>query len=265
MKGSDLAVRWALDAVASCDRAPLLMLSGAQGCGKSRAARMLAERDDARIATISLDDVYLTLAEREALARRVHPLFRVRGPPGTHDLGLLGDVIEALRSASPRARTRLPRFDKRADDRLPLSEQPVFEGRPDAIFLEGWLIGALADTGASTDQPVNDLEREHDPFGIWRAFQEEALATAYGPLWATSDRMAYLLAPGFAAVVRWRLEQQAELEGVAPADLSKAGQDWVDGFVRYFERITVRMLAGVRRQGQVFTLDDNRNVRSVSD
>ncbi|MEY4240648.1 MAG: hypothetical protein RJA14_344, partial [Pseudomonadota bacterium] len=54
------------------DRPPLIAVVGAQGCGKTTLARAAAERFGA--AQISIDDVYLTRAEREAMAREVHPL-----------------------------------------------------------------------------------------------------------------------------------------------------------------------------------------------
>ena len=55
------------------DRPPLIAIVGAQGCGKTTLAREAAARFGA--AQISIDDVYLTRAEREAMAREVHPLF----------------------------------------------------------------------------------------------------------------------------------------------------------------------------------------------
>src|SRR5690606_34530577 len=102
-----------LDAVGSLvaahaqpDRIPLIGIAGAQGSGKTTLARAAAERFGA--AHLSLDDVYLTKTERQTLARQVHPLFAVRGPPGTHDLALLEATVAALRAARPDSRTLLP-------------------------------------------------------------------------------------------------------------------------------------------------------------
>jgi hypothetical protein len=56
----------------------VLGVSGAQGSGKTtftgQLASCLAERGFA-VATLSLDDFYLTQVERAALARDKHPLF----------------------------------------------------------------------------------------------------------------------------------------------------------------------------------------------
>src|SRR4051812_33755031 len=70
----------------------ILGISGLQGSGKSTLATELidaARRRGWSAVSLSLDDVYLTRAERESLARAVHPLLRTRGVPGTHDLTLL--------------------------------------------------------------------------------------------------------------------------------------------------------------------------------
>src|SRR5690606_8279397 len=106
---------------------PVIGIAGAQGCGKTTLARAAAARLGA--AHLSLDDVYLTKAERQALAREAHPLFAVRGPPGTHDLALLERALAALRAAGADSRTPLPAFDKLADDRAPRTDWPVFAGR----------------------------------------------------------------------------------------------------------------------------------------
>src|SRR5690606_41673735 len=80
----DLVGRWIAEGASG--RPPVIGVVGAQGCGKTTLARAAAGRFGA--AQISIDDVYLTRAEREALARDVHPLLLTRGPPGTHDLRL---------------------------------------------------------------------------------------------------------------------------------------------------------------------------------
>jgi D-glycerate 3-kinase len=51
---------------------------------------------------LSLDDFYLTKAARAALAESIHPLFATRGVPGTHDLTLLNETINALRQPAGR-------------------------------------------------------------------------------------------------------------------------------------------------------------------
>ncbi|PTT43253.1 kinase, partial [Stenotrophomonas sp. HMWF022] len=75
---------------------PLILgLCGAQGSGKSTIAARLAKQVE-RSAILSLDDLYLTRAERQKLARAVHPLFATRGVPGTHDVALGVETIAAV-------------------------------------------------------------------------------------------------------------------------------------------------------------------------
>ena len=148
------------------DRPPRIAVVGAQGSGKTTLAREAADRFGA--AQISIDDVYLTRAEREAMAREVHPLFLTRGPPGTHDLGLLQGLIDSLSTAGPDDETAIPDFDKRGDDRWPADRWRRFRGRPSAVLIDAWCLGAQPEDAAALAVPVNDLERERDPDGRWR-------------------------------------------------------------------------------------------------
>lgn len=238
------------------DRPPLIAVVGAQGCGKTTLARAAAERFGA--AQISIDDVYLTRAEREAMACEVHPLFVTRGPPGTHDLGLLQQLIDTLSAAGPDDETRIPDFDKRGDDRLPVKDWRVFRGRPSAILIDAWCLGALPEEAAALMVPVNALEAERDADGGWRRAVNDLVGGACADFIAPFDAVLFLRAPSFDVVLDWRCQQEADLLGVAPADLPAADRDRLAGFIRYFERITRHMLDGGVRADVVVQLDRNR-------
>ena len=65
---------------------PVFAIAGLQGSGKSTLAAQVAARarsEGLRVAVLSLDDLYLTRAQRQRLALDVHPLLATRGPPGT--------------------------------------------------------------------------------------------------------------------------------------------------------------------------------------
>ena len=101
------------DALASGAR--VYGVAGLQGSGKSTLAAQvaaLAESRGRRVAVLSIDDFYLDHGARAALARDVHPLLATRGPPGTHDLALACDTIDALR-AGPTPRLAALRQDRR--------------------------------------------------------------------------------------------------------------------------------------------------------
>ncbi|HYD28372.1 kinase [Brevundimonas sp.] len=244
------------------DRPPLIAVVGAQGSGKTTLAREAAARFGA--AQISIDDVYLTRAGREAMAREVHPLFVHRGPPGTHDLSLLQRLIDRLSSAGPDDETAIPDFDKRGDDRWPADRWRRFTGRPSAILIDAWCLAALPEDESALAGPVNALEREHDPDGRWRRAVNSFVSGPYAGFAARFDSVLFLQAPGFDVVLDWRCQQEADLLGLAPDDLPQAERRRLAGFIQYFERITRRMLNGGVRASVTVQLDRNRQPLSVA-
>ncbi|MGV8929609.1 MAG: hypothetical protein ACOH1E_07645, partial [Brevundimonas sp.] len=246
---------------AAWDRPPLIGIVGAQGSGKTTLAREAAAVFGA--AQISLDDVYLTRARREQMAEEVHPLFLTRGPPGTHDLRLLSRLIRTLRTVRPDAKTLLPGFDKRGDDRRPIRDWTIFEGRPRAILVDAWCLGATPEDEAALVEPINALERDRDPDGLWRRTVNDLVAGPYADLAAGFDAILFLEAPGFDVVPGWRAQQEADLLGVAPTRLPPPERVRLSDFIQYFERLTRHMLAGGVRADVTVKLDGNRQPESV--
>ncbi|MDJ0920024.1 MAG: HAD-IIB family hydrolase [Henriciella sp.] len=238
---------------------PLLLVSGAQGLGKSTALKAVQAHFEDRIAVLGIDEFYLTKAERLALANTVHSLFETRGPPGTHDLDLIHATIDQLRAAGPDTKTPLPAFDKRIDDRKPDADSPVFVGQPKAIILEGWLIGALPDPEAPSQPPMNPVEAQ-DTDGIWRRYQEDQLAGPYAALWDRADAFCHLMAPSFDAVLGWRLQQEETTFGLAPGTLPEDRRAWIETFILHYERLTKRMLSGGVRAGHCICVNTRREV-----
>lgn len=238
------------------DRPARIAVAGAQGSGKTTLARAAAARFGA--VQISIDDVYLTRAQREAMARDVHPLFVTRGPPGTHDLGMLSELMDRLSVARPGVDTPLPDFDKRGDDRLPAGRWRTFAGRPSAILIDAWCLGAVAEDATALNRPINALERDRDPDAVWRRTVNDFVGGAYADFAAGLDAVLFLKAPGFDVVLDWRCQQEADLLGVAPADLPAAERTRLADFIQYFERVTRRMLAGGVRADASVSLDRNR-------
>ena len=75
----------------------IIAVCGAPGTGKSTLANAcLAGLNsfDTQGIVVSLDDYYLPRAERQTLSETEHPLFSVRGVPGTHDLDLLAEHLQ---------------------------------------------------------------------------------------------------------------------------------------------------------------------------
>jgi D-glycerate 3-kinase len=241
---------------------PVFGISGAQGCGKSYLGRALAAHFGG--ACLSLDDVYLTRAERQELATRLHPMFCVRGVPTTHDLVLLQDVILQLQHAEEDSVTPLPAFDKLGDNRLPRSDWSAFIGRPRLIIVEGWCLGAMPIEDARLVIPINSLEREQDPEGVWRKAWNEVLAKEYTRFFAHFDAILHLKAPSFDVVLDWRCEQEEGLLGLLPGTLPPHRRAELTGFIAHFERLTRQMLAGGVAATAQFRLDPARSVIDIN-
>ncbi len=238
-------------------------LTGSQGSGKSTLATqlppLLAARN-LRAAVLSLDDLYLPKAERQRLARDVHPLLATRGVPGTHDVALGVEVLASLGRAGA---TLIPRFDKAADDRLPQAEWTRFDGPADVIVFEGWCVGARPQPPEALVRPLNDLERTRDPDGVWRRYANDALAGPYRALFDPIGFQALLLAPSFDVVLGWREQQEHAL-------IAKGGAGQSDAelavFVQYYERLT--RWIGEEMPGRAHVtaqLDPERNVSGLAE
>ena len=228
---------------------PLVLgINGAQGTGKSTLAHLLAElleQDHGkRVAILSIDDIYLTKAERQALADDVHPMLATRGVPGTHDVHLGIDTIESLKKLGDGESIRIPRFDKSVDDRFPEEEWTSIEGPVDLIIFEGWCIAATPCADYELNEPMNTLESDKDGYGLWRHYVNEQLKGDYKTLFAMLDKLVLLKAPDFDCVFRWRSEQEQKLRDKAGEDASGVmSDDEVAEFIQYYERITRRNLA----------------------
>lgn len=243
-------------------RGPCIIgLCGAQGSGKSTLANALRRAlvaGGVSAATLSLDDLYLTKAERHAMARKVHPLFATRGVPGTHDIALGEHVLAELDLGEP---IRLPQFDKAADDRMPESAWPLIEPPLDVLIFEGWCVGAQPEDANALASPINDLEADEDRDGIWRRAVNDALAGGYQRLFARLDRLILLAAPSFEIVPRWRREQEMALRRTRPEGGAIMDSKALDRFVQHYERITRHILLEMpTRADLVLRLDDNRRV-----
>ena len=244
---------------------PLVLgICGAQGSGKSTLVAALAERltgEGIAVATLSLDDLYLTRAERQRLASEVHPLFATRGVPGTHDITLGLGVLDALvrGEAAP-----LPRFDKALDERLPPAAWPSAPADTQVVLLEGWCLGARAQPAEALAAPVNPLEQREDPAAIWRGHANAALSGPYRQLLARIDQLILLAAPSWEVVAHWREQQEAELR----AQTSGAGvmtPAQVQRFIQHYERLTRWILQEMpERADVVVRLGARREVLGIT-
>lgn len=250
-------------ALAACpDRLQVIGLCGAQGSGKSTLAKGVAARlgeTGVPAAVLSLDDLYLTRAERLVLAHRVHPLFAIRGVPGTHDVALGLGLLAALDRGE---RTLLPCFDKALDDRAPPRRWPMAPEGTRVLLFEGWCIGAAPQREHDLEAPVNALERNEDRDCIWRRTVNSHLAGEYREVFARLDKLVLLAAPDFGIVHRWRNEQEEKLRAAGARNAMSEVE--IGRFIQHYERLTRHVLGEMPgRADLVIALNADRTVRQV--
>ena len=222
----------------------LIGINGAQGSGKSTTAKLLAislqEVHGLRTIQFSIDDFYLTHAERQGLAEKIHPLLATRGVPGTHDIALLEKTLTSLINAGTETETAIPRFDKATDDRVPSSDWHHVRGAPQIIILEGWCVGSKAQPDELLDEALNLLEAEEDPDAAWRRYVNEQLKGTYHDLYRKFAHLIMLKIPDFSLVSEWRTLQETKLAQARPApDQSRImTASELSRFIMHFERIT---------------------------
>jgi D-glycerate 3-kinase len=209
----------------------IIGISGAQGSGKSTLATMLAQMFNTTgcsAAAVSLDDYYLSKAQRRQLAEKVHPLLAQRGVPGTHNIAQALADVRAVLAGKPVA---LPQFDKALDElAATLPAQTL-----DILIVEGWCLGVPAQTEAELATPVNELEAHEDSSGRWRRYVNTQLREPYAEYWRLMTPLVWLQAPNWDCVCRWRAKQEQQLwqsrgKGMTEAELAR--------FMLPFQRLT---------------------------
>jgi len=248
-------------AMQAMDGPVVIGINGAQGSGKSTLCmflEVLLVEHNQRSATLSIDDLYLTKAERDRLAREVHPLLATRGVPGTHDTALGRSIIEDFRAGRD---LEIPRFDKSVDDRL--SEPERVKGPLQVLLFEGWCLGAVPQGDAALAEPVNDLEAAEDPDLVWRRYVNEALDGGYKALFGELDILVMLKVPDFAAVRRNRALQEDKLRARHPGAPGLMDEAALNRFLDQDERLTLHMLAEMPGRADL-VIEVDRNQRPVS-
>lgn len=245
----------------------IIGINGAQGSGKTTFSclmKIVLEMGfGLRVVALSIDDIYLTRARREELAATVHPLLLTRGVPGTHDVALGISTLDALCNASPSTVTMIPRFDKATDDRMPEPLWDRFEGRPDVILFDGWVVGAVEQAEEDLVAPVNDLERLEDPDGSWRRYANDQLKGPYKPLFERLDLLVMLQIPSFEKVYEWRSLQEKKLLLTAKGRKNSRimNEEELRRFISHYERLARHILKEMpSRADMIFKVNDEHQI-----
>lgn len=220
-----------------------ISINGAQGTGKSTLTHFLKHLIEAEsgfaVAEISLDDFYITYAERQQLATDIHPLLLTRGVPGTHDIKLMENTFSALLEGKP---CTVPRFNKSIDDREDDNKWNQFNNHTpiDVILFEGWCNNSPIQTPEELITPINTLEQHEDENGIWRTYANEQLKIYHEKIFSHSDMRIMLKASGFERIYAWRLLQEEKLKQntVVNKHTKIMSNKELQRFIQHYERIS---------------------------
>lgn len=218
---------WCASRVAACAHLPwMLGLQGPQGCGKSTLAAALVDAlGDAgvRAVAVSIDDFYLTHNEQLGLAARHpgNPYLRYRGYPGTHDIALGRQQIEAIAALRRDEQTLVPVYDKSAcegrGDRAPRSAWRRVTGPVDMLIVEGWMLGF---------SPADEAIVEPD----LRA--PNALLARYAAWNQKLDAFVSLSIDSLDTIVQWRVDSERARRNRGETALSdEDARDYIKRFL----------------------------------
>tara|TARA_B100000029_G_scaffold85474_1_gene75951 strand:- start:869 stop:1792 length:924 start_codon:yes stop_codon:yes gene_type:complete len=244
-----------------------LGLSGGQGSGKTTVTAILkiilGKFFKRTVYTMSIDDFYKTLKERNQISRTIHPLFKTRGVPGTHDVNLIKKLFNFIRRKKFR-KFKLPRFDKSIDDRFEEKYWNTIKKRPEIVILEGWCIGAKPQSNSLIKKPINILERKEDKNFIWRNYVNKKLKIEYKKIFNMLDHVIFIRVPNFKMVLKWRLLQERKLKKKSYLNKKIMSHTQIKRFVMFYQRITLQMIKDLSKcASMVIVLKKNHEFKKI--
>lgn len=202
----------------------IIGVSGPQGSGKSYLSRALSDQLNKIYpkylsVDLSTDDFYLSYEDQQILQTQSQPtnwIVSGRGPPGTHDLPLLNEIIDRIKHRD--LNISIPRYDKSSHqgkgDRFDPSQWTKLSRPVDILIIEGWFNGYKALTVnklLAKWQQINDpnLMTVVTPNDL--TFVNESLSK-YETIWDLFDSFIYLSTSNLKNVYQWRIEQEHVLK-----------------------------------------------------
>jgi len=244
-----------------------LGLSASQGSGKTTVSKILSiilrKFFKRSVCILSIDDFYKTLDARIILAEKKHPLFKTRGVPGTHDINLIKFFFMHIKKKNFK-KIDLPRFNKAIDDRIKKSKWYKIRKKPEIIILEGWCVGARAESNFSLKKPINILEKFEDKKMVWRRFVNEKLKKEYKKVFSMIDHYIFMKAPNFKIVFKWRLLQEKKLQEATRYKKKIMSYNDIKRFIMFYQRITIQMIKDLSKSASVILLlKKNHEIKKV--
>jgi len=244
-----------------------LGFSGGQGSGKTTVSEILKiilkiffKR---RVLVSSIDDFYKTSKNRNNMSYRIHPLFKTRGVPGTHDINLVRKIFNFIKRRNFK-RFKLPKFDKSIDDRLNKKFWSSIKEKPEIVILEGWCVGAKPQSNFLIKKPINILEKYEDQNLIWRKYVNEKLKKEYKKLFGMLDHFIFMKIPSFKMVFNWRLLQEKKLKKKSHSKKKIMSYSKIKRFIMFYERITLQMIIDLSKSASVvMILKKNHEIKKA--
>ena len=242
-------------------------LSGGQGSGKTTVAtilKIILKKFFKRETHVSsIDDFYKTSKERNDMSRIIHPLFKTRGVPGTHDVNLVKKFFYFLKKKNFR-KFKSPKFDKSIDDRVKKKYWSNIKKKPNIVILEGWCVGAKPQTNFMIKKPVNILEKYEDQNSVWRQHVNKKLKKEYKKIFSKIDHLIFMRVPNFKMVFKWRLLQEKKLEKKSHLNKKIMSYSEIKRFIMFYERITLQMIRDLSKSASVvMLLKKNHEIKKV--
>ena len=212
------------------DRTLVRGILGGQGTGKTTLCivlKFILEYFGFTVATLSIDDLYLTYAQRQDLQQQ-DPRLIWRGPPGTHNVDLGLKVIEQCLQQDNSRQILMPRFDKSAFNGAGDRTSPEAIDQPDILLFEGWFVGVQPVTEDRFSNPPAPITTPED---IQFAKDNNQRLKAYLPLWNKLDSLIVLCPEDYRLSKQWRKEAEHKMIATGKTGMS---DEECDRFVEYF-------------------------------
>ena len=244
-----------------------LGFSGGQGSGKTTVAKILKiilkKFFKREIYVSSIDDFYKTLKDRNEMSHTIHPMFKTRGVPGTHDISLVKKFFDFIKKKNFK-KFKLPKFDKSMDERLKKKYWSNIKKRPEIVILEGWCVGAKPQSNSIINKSINVLEKYEDKHLIWRKYANEKLKKEYKKLFAMIDHFIFMKIPNFNVVYEWRLLQESKLGKKSHSSKKIMSYNEIKRFIMFYERITLQMIKDLSKSASVVIfLKTNHKIKKI--